>query len=126
MRPRRRRVAGVRHRPLHLPVADLEALIGYRLQAAALLRFNTTMLSLVTINGTQVFSPSLLGDEELWWLGGALVHEPPRIAGEAVVSEGDTDEKLYIIRRGVAAISTAKLGEAVRTALISTEPMRHS
>ena len=57
-------------------VADLEALLGFELQARAMRQFNKDMLGQVNLHG----APILDGCDEaqLEWLSGALVHEGER------------------------------------------------
>ena len=95
---------------MRFAVADVEALLGYGLQARAMTAFNRRMLEAVTIGGKLICEH--LAESELAWLCAVLVHEPPRHSGERVIAEGETDEKLFIIRRGVASVSTARYGEA--------------
>ena len=91
-------------------VADIEALLGFALQDRALTTLNQTMLEHVEIYGEPIMNG--LSDELKTFLSSAIVHEGARQPGEFVVKEGDTDEKLYVIRSGYATISTSDLGEA--------------
>ena len=96
---------------LKFSCADVEALIGYSLQSVALLRFHQQMLASVLI-AKEVPMLKSIGDGQLDWLCSALVHEPPIVEGNYVVKEGQLDDRLYMIHRGQAAITTAEFGEA--------------
>ena len=96
---------------LKFACADVEALIGYSLQSVALLRFHQQMLAAVLIAKEVPLLKSLDGGE-LDWLCSALVHEPPILEGNHVVKEGELDERLYMIHRGQAAVTTVEFGEA--------------
>ena len=97
---------------LRFEVADIEALIGYPLHELALRAYNREMLRRVSVHSHPVLEG--LGGDALEWLSGALVHEWPTAIGAEVVCEGDSDEKVYIVRRGVATIATKALGDVAQ------------
>ena len=100
--------AGTAHL-MRFSVADIEALVGFAPQMRALRELNVRMLSRVQIHGTPITDG--LGIEARDWLGSMLVHEPPFAPGATIAAEGSADEKLYVIWRGVASVTTEALGE---------------
>lgn len=89
--------------------ADIEALVGFDLQARAHRLYNRQLLGEVSMHGTPLMVG--LADAEADWLATACVHEDALPAGADVIKQGEADEKLYVVRRGVATIVTDELGE---------------
>jgi len=90
---------------LAFDVAHIEALIGFSLHAKSVHSYNRKMLVSVQIGGSPITEG--LSAAEIDWLVEALVEESHE-SGEVVGGEGTADDKLQIIKRGTATVTTTK------------------
>jgi CRP-like cAMP-binding protein len=88
--------------------ADVEALLGYGLQASAEHAFNNKLLESVRVGEMSVFAT--LNSEMRTWLVEQML-EHTFAAGEVVFKEGSDSDVVYIVKRGTASVSTKEGGK---------------
>jgi len=103
---------------LSFPVHGIEALMGYIPQELAVKRYNRKLLLSVKVGEKETPLVDGLKEEQLAWLVDHLVEEA-HAGGTVIGAEGSPDDRLQILKRGKATITSTKTPNEAPTELIA-------